>query len=94
MNRTIRVAHLVFGLLFLGIATVWLLNTTNVIGPHDLAISGPVVLIAAGVVGLVVSLASSRRSHRPAEIRYDDPSPIAPEHDTIDDVETKGEDHE
>lgn len=91
MNRTIRVAHLVFGLLFLGIATVWLLNTTNVIGPHDLAISGPVVLIAAGVVGLVVSLASSRRSHRPAEIGYDDPFPTDPQHDTIDDVETKGE---
>jgi hypothetical protein len=94
MNRTIRIAHLVFGLLFLGIATVWLLDTTNVIGPHDLAISGPVVLIAAGVVGLVVSLASSRRSHRPAEFGYDDPSPTATQHDTIDDVETQEKNHE
>jgi hypothetical protein len=91
MNRTIRVAHLVFGLLFLGIATVWLLRTTDVIGPHDLAISGPVVLIAAGVVGLVVSLASSRRGRRPEQTGYDDPSLTPTDHDTIDDVETKGE---
>jgi hypothetical protein len=91
MNRTVRVAHLVFGLLFLGIATVWLLRTADVIGPHDLAISGPVVLITAGVVGLVVSLASSRRGRRPEQIGYDDTSPTATDHDTIDELETKGE---
>ena len=94
MNRTIRVAHLVFGLLFLGIATVWLLRTTDVIGPHDLAISGPVVLIAAGVVGLVVSLASSRRDRRPDQSRYDDTSQHENHYDTIENVETEENDHE
>lgn len=93
MNRTIRVAHLVFGLLFLGIAGIWLLRTTGVITADQLTLSGPAVLIAAGVVGLVVSLAASRRSGRPGQEGYDDPSLVAPTEETID-PSTKENDHE
>jgi hypothetical protein len=60
VNRSIRIAHLVVGLLFLGIAMIWLLRTTGLISAGQIALSGPVVLIAAGVVGLVVSLGASR----------------------------------
>jgi hypothetical protein len=65
VNRSIRIAHLVVGLLFLGIATIWLLRTTGLISAGQIALSGPVVLIAAGVIGLVVSLGASR-PHRPS----------------------------
>lgn len=71
MNRSIRIAHLVVGLLFLGIATIWLLRTTGLISAGQIALSGPVVLIAAGVIGLVVSIGASR-PHRPS--RPDHPS--------------------
>lgn len=74
MRRNVRVAHLVFGLLFLGIAAVWLLHAGQLLTGDQLALSGPLVLIAAGVVGLVVSLAAARRGERPARIGYDDPS--------------------
>ncbi|HET8559926.1 MAG TPA: hypothetical protein VFL69_05365 [Marmoricola sp.] len=93
MNRTVRIAHLVFGLLFLGVAGVWLLYSTEVITTAGLALSGPLLLIAAGVVGLVVSLASVRRGHRPARIGYDDPSATHPPTTSIEDDEHR-EDHD
>jgi hypothetical protein len=74
MKPNVRVTHLVFGLLYLGIAAVWLLHARQVLTGDQLALSGPLVLIAAGVIGLGVSLASARRGERPARIGYDDPS--------------------
>lgn len=94
MNRTVRTTHLVFGLLFLGVAGTWLLYATGVLSADQLTLSGPVVLIAAGVIGLVVSLAGSRRGNRTDQLGYEDPS-LPPTHDdTIDDNETQENDHE
>jgi hypothetical protein len=105
VNRTVRTAHLVFGLLFLGIAATWLLYATGVLSVDQLTLSGPVVLIAAGVIGLVVSLAGARRK-RVDQVGYEDPS-LPPTHDdtigytsddtsedTSDDLRTQENDHE
>jgi hypothetical protein len=59
-RRTVKVAHLVVGLLFLGISGLWLLHRQHVGGTPDLALSGPALLIAAGVVGLVVAMLNNR----------------------------------
>ena len=59
-DRSVKITHLVFGLLFLGVAVVWALVVGDVINENDLAVLAPAILIAAGVIGLAVSLASSR----------------------------------
>ncbi|MEO5651903.1 MAG: hypothetical protein ABIN79_02300 [Marmoricola sp.] len=64
IDHTVKVTHLVFGLLFVGIAGVWALVTGAVITADRLTYLGPGVLIAAGVVGLVASVASTRNSRR------------------------------
>jgi hypothetical protein len=94
VNRTIRIAHLVMGLLFLGIAAVWLLHATGVLSADQLALSGPVVLIAAGVVGLAVSLTTSGRGDRPQPLRYDDPSVTATNPESIETDKQEDEHHE
>ena len=70
-DRSVKVPHLVFGLLFLGLTGIWALAAGEVIGADSLPLVGPAVLIAAGVVGLVASLAVTRNRARR--------SPIAPE---------------
>src|SRR5680860_1850726 len=59
-DRSVKIPHLVFGLLFLGIAAVWALVLTDVITEDRLTVIAPAVLIGAGVIGLAASLASSR----------------------------------
>jgi hypothetical protein len=61
-SRPLSVPHLVVGLVFLGIAALWLLReTTDLEGP-DFAVLGPTVLIAAGVVGLAAFVVSGVRN--------------------------------
>jgi len=72
-DHSVKIPHLVFGLLFLGIAGIWALVVTDVINTDSLAILAPAVLIVAGVVGLAVSLASGRnRRNKHPEQGYDD----------------------
>ena len=59
-DRSVKITHLVFGLLFLGVAVVWALVVGDVINENDLAVLAPAILIAAGVIGLATSLASAR----------------------------------
>lgn len=66
-NR-VKIPHLVFGLLFLGIAGVWALIVTEVINEDRLGIVAPAVLVTAGVIGLAASLASSRNRNRNRDI--------------------------
>lgn len=61
-TRPLSVAHLVFGLIFGGIAAVWLIGEANGADYPDLAAGIPVVLIGAGIVGLVASLVNVRRA--------------------------------
>jgi hypothetical protein len=65
-DRSVKIPHLVFGLLFLGIAGIWALGVSDLISGERLAILGPGVLIVAGVVGLAASLANGRNRRRAA----------------------------
>ena len=70
-DRSVKITHLVFGLLFLGVAVVWALVVGDVINENDLAVIAPAVLIAAGVIGLATSLASARNRRNRNEQPYD-----------------------
>ena len=59
-DHRVKITHLVFGLLFPGVAVVWALVVGDVVNEGDLAVIAPAVLIVAGVVGLAASLASAR----------------------------------
>ena len=59
-DHSVKIPHLVFGLLFIGIAIVWALVISDVITEDRLTVIAPTILIAAGVVGLAASLASTR----------------------------------
>lgn len=65
--RPMKVTHLVFGLVFLGIAATWLVGNLAGINGPALAVAGPVILIAAGAIGLVASLLNSRQRRRERE---------------------------
>lgn len=58
--RPVSVTHLVFGLVFSGIALLWLVgNLTDADAPR-FELAAPAVLIAAGVIGLAATFANSR----------------------------------
>lgn len=59
-DRSVKIPHLVFGLLFLGVAGIWALVVSDVITEDRLPVLAPAVLIVAGVIGLAASLASTR----------------------------------
>lgn len=59
--RTVRSSYLVIGLIFCGIAGLWMLRATEVIKTEELDWFGPVILIGAGVIALAASLLSVRR---------------------------------
>ena len=71
-DRSVKVPHLVFGLLFLGVAGIWALGASDVISGERLTILAPAVLIAAGLIGLVASLASGRNRRRTTPTTYTD----------------------
>jgi hypothetical protein len=54
------VVSLVFGVVFAGLAAIWLLNETDVINNDGAWLAGPVILIVAGVLGLVLAVRPSR----------------------------------
>lgn len=50
------VVSLVFGVIFTGFTLVWLLNVTDLIDFEQAWLAGPVILVAAGAVGLLTAL--------------------------------------
>jgi len=79
-DRSVKITHLVFGLLFLGVAVVWALVVGDVINENDLAVLAPAILIAAGVIGLATSLASARNRRNRNQQPYDHPVDAPVEH--------------
>jgi hypothetical protein len=77
-DRSVKIPHLVFGLLFLGVAGIWALVVTDVITEDTLPILAPAVLIVAGVIGLAASLASTRNRRHKHERQQADPEPYEP----------------
>jgi hypothetical protein len=63
-DRSVKIPHLVLGLLFLGLAGIWALGVSGVLRGEELTILAPGVLVAAGVIGLVASLAGARNRSR------------------------------
>lgn len=61
-TRPLGVVHLIFGLVFCGIAAIWLIGEANDSDTSDLAAGFPVVLIGAGIIGLVAVLVNQRRA--------------------------------
>lgn len=70
-HRPISIPHLVFGVVFTGIAAVWAIGQATDADLPRTAIAVPLVLIAAGIVGLVASLAGARRRTGP-DLTYPD----------------------
>ncbi len=66
-TRPISIAHLVFGLVFAGIAIIWLVGELTDVEAPGFALWGPAVLIGAGVVGLIASFAGTWRRSRPTQ---------------------------
>lgn len=61
-TRTLAVAHLIFGLIFTGLATIWLIGRASGTDIPDFTLGLPAVLIGAGGVGLAASLVKQRRA--------------------------------
>jgi hypothetical protein len=53
---------LVFGLIFVGLAAGWALVRANLVDVADLQFAGPILLVVAGLIGLVVSLRRGRQA--------------------------------
>lgn len=69
--RTVSVPHLVFGLVFVGLAAVrWIAEATDADLPRT-AIGFPVVLIGAGIVGLVATVVNNRRRSKALSAQYE-----------------------
>jgi hypothetical protein len=58
------VTSLVFGLVFLGSAVVWLLVDAGVLTLSLLPVVVPVLLVVVGVVGVAASITRDRRESR------------------------------
>ena len=64
-DTRVKVGHLVTGLVFLGLAGSWALHQAGVIGDVGVGWLLPVVLVAAGMIGLLAMLAGTLRRNRP-----------------------------
>lgn len=62
--RRVKIAHLVFGLVFCGIVTVWALAKHGILHAGDVPVLIPAVLIGAGVLGLVAAVLAGSRGRR------------------------------
>jgi hypothetical protein len=61
-RHPVNVGHLVMGVAFLGLATIWLLLETTAIGDEDLRWFLPLPWLAAGLAGLLAVALTGRRS--------------------------------
>lgn len=81
------VISLVFGAIFAGFTVVWLLTIAGAIGLDDARLAGPVALITAGAIGLVVAL---RPRTRGEQTDGDHPFEFPPAEDGLDNGSDEG----
>lgn len=64
-SHPLSVSHLVFGLVFLGVAASWALHAAKLVDTSQVELLLPLSLVVAGVIGLVAFAARglSRRGH-------------------------------
>lgn len=60
-RHPLSVAHLVAGLVFLGIATIWALRAADVLDAGSMEWVFPLLLVVAGTVGLAASFTRAGR---------------------------------
>lgn len=58
------VTSLVFGLVFLGLAGLWGLVQLDVLAAPSASVAGPVVLVVAGLAGLLLTVRRAGRARR------------------------------
>jgi hypothetical protein len=75
-RHPLEIGPLVFGLIFLGIVTAWGLFELDVVTGADTAWILPIVLIAAGALGVALAATRSRRAEPPGHEMYA-PTPYA-----------------
>jgi len=61
-RHPVNVGHLVMGVAFLGLTSIWLLFETEAIGRDDLSWLLPLPWLAAGLAGLLAVTLTGRRS--------------------------------
>jgi hypothetical protein len=89
LRRPVSVPHLVFGLIFTGLALVWAIGeATNADLPRT-AIGFPAVLIGAGLVGLIGTLVNARNRSRNLATETDETNETD-ETDETDEVQLDG----
>ena len=82
VRRPVSVPHLVFGLIFTGLAIVWAIGeSTNADLPRT-AIGFPAVLIGAGLAGLIGTLVNARSRNKVATATIEDDADLAKTDDT------------
>ena len=84
-RHQVSVGHLVMGVAFLGLATIWLLLESDAIGNDDLRWFLPLPWLAAGVAGLLAVALTGRRSkpEYAAAPAYVAPDPLWAEPDEV-----------
>jgi len=82
-DTRVKVGHLVTGLVFLGLAGSWALHQAGVIGDAGAGWLVPLILVTAGVIGLLAMLVGSVRRNRP-RVRPAESQPL----EQLDDPET------
>lgn len=60
-RNALSVAHLVTGLVFLGVAGLWLAQETGAVEVEDLDLLGPLLLVVVGAAGLLAGLVRAAR---------------------------------
>ncbi|MDX6302319.1 MAG: hypothetical protein QOF53_3533 [Nocardioidaceae bacterium] len=80
-THPLNVSYLVVGIVFLGIAGIWVLDSTGVVGTDELHWLFPLTLVAAGAVGLAAFVVRGLRDDKRTaaeraaeELDQDDPA--------------------
>ncbi|MGH3508972.1 MAG: hypothetical protein ACRDPI_01935 [Nocardioidaceae bacterium] len=76
-TNSLNAGYLVVGVAFLGIAATWALVVSDALPGSSLRFALPLVLVVAGVIGLVAMvIPGSRRGHQDAVPPLDDTDPM------------------